>query len=151
MTSLSWRGESSDTLSFRFLRESKRTNQRGLRHMRRVSKSVYETALKWSPVDYKGQTVNSPPLHELEKSHKIVENIGDNRRIEVSIEVGGYIGDVNVDDYALWIHDGSYTPGPGTRAKGPEAGPFWLERALAKHENDIDEPLLDELLESLFR
>jgi len=134
-------------------RESRLTNKRALRHMRRVSNSVLKTAIAWSPVDYKGKTRASEPLHELERSHRLVEQYGAGRRLEATVEVGGWVGDVNVDLYAMWIHEGSgpygsTVSGPATIAKGPNAGPFWLERAMEEHEDDF-EPLLDELLEGL--
>lgn len=150
MARLTWRGDSADSLSFTMLREGKMTGKRALRHMRRVSKATLQTAIDYSPVDYKGRTRGSMPLHELERSHRLVEVPGANRRIEARIEVGGMVGDVNVDLYAMWIHDGSYERGPGTIAKGPKAGPGWLETALEEHEDDF-EPLLDELLEGLMR
>ena len=148
MARLTWRGESADSLSLRMVREGQMTGKRALRHMRKVSKATLQTAVEWSPVDYKGETRNSMPLHELERSHRIVETPGDNRRIEAVIEVGGMVGEVDVDLYAMWIHDGSYERGPATEAKGPNAGPGWLERAMDRHSDDF-EPLLDELLEGL--
>lgn len=150
MTKLSWRGDSADSLSFDMIREGRLTGKRALRNMRRVSKAVLETAVSWSPVDYKGETHGSVPLHELEKSHRLIEAYGAGRRIEARIEVGGMVGSVNVDRYAMWVHDGSYERGPATIAKGPHAGPGWLERAMEEHEDEF-EPLLDELLEGLLR
>jgi hypothetical protein len=150
MARLTWRGESADSLGITFAREGHLTGKRALRHMRRVSKIVLQTAIEWSPVDYKGKTRNSLPLHELEKSHRLVEEYGSNRRLEAHIEVGGMVGDVDVDLYAMWIHDGSYERGPATIAKGPNAGPGWLERAMDEHADDF-EPLLDDLLEGLLR
>lgn len=32
--------------------------------------------------------------------------------------------------YANFIHFGNYEPGPGTRAKGPQAGPMFIARAI---------------------
>lgn len=148
MARLTWRGESAETLSLVMQREGAKTSKRALRHMRRVSKSTLELAVAWSPVDYKGKTKGSEPLHELERSHRLVEYPGSNRRIEVAIEVGGMVGEVDVDLYAMWIHDGSYERGPATIAKGPNAGPGWLERAMEEHADEF-EPLLDELLEGL--
>lgn len=147
MARLTWQGESADQLGIRMAREGRMTGKRALRHMRRVSKAVLDTAIKYSPVDYKGPN-GSSPLHELERSHRLSEVPGDNRRIEVMIEVGGMVGDVDVDLYAMWIHDGSYERGRATVAKGPKAGPGWLERAMDEHADDF-EPLLEDLLEGL--
>lgn len=147
---LRWVGESADTLSFRFQRESRLTDRRALRYMRRIGKLVFEQAVQWSPVDWKGPR-GQGPLYELERSHKLTEKIGANRRIEMRIEVGGMVGEVDVDKYAMWVHDSIdwNQRGPATRAKDPEAGPFWLERALDKYDQDIGDDLLDELLDGL--
>lgn len=147
MSSLRWSGASADSLAITMEREGRTTSKRALRHMRRVSKAVLELAIEWSPVDFKGPA-GLGPLRELERSHRMVETPGAGRRINVSIEVGGMVGNVDVDKYAMWIHDGSYNRGPATIAKGPNAGPGWLERAMEHHEDDF-EPLLDELLEGL--
>ena len=132
------------------IRESRVTSKRALRHMRRVSKLVLKTAIEYSPVDYKGPDGASNPLHELERSHKLIEEPGQNGRLEAVIEVGGMVGAVDVDLYAMWQHDGTMWSqrGKATVAKGPKAGPGWLERAMGEHEDDF-EPLLDDLLEGL--
>lgn len=148
MSRLRWNGPTPDDLAATFAREGKLVGKRALRHMRRVTKVVMETSKSYAPVDYKGTSRNSMPLHELEKSHRVVEYPGVNRRIEARVEVGGMVGTVNVDLYARWIHDGSYELGPASRAKGPQVGPKYLERALEKHKADLD-IILDELVEGL--
>lgn len=147
MSQLRFRGTTAEGLGITFQREGRRTHGRALRHMRRVSQATLKTAVAWSPVDWKGPR-GQGPQRELERSHRLVEEYGDGRRLEARIEVGGMVGNVDVDKYAMWIHEGSYNRGPATIAKGPQAGPFWLERALEAHQDEF-EPLLDELLEGL--
>lgn len=151
MAYIRWKGESGDVLAARMKREGRLTGKRALRHMRRVSKATLETAVAWSPVDWKGARPSDPPGHELEKSHRIEEEYGDNRRLEARIVVGGMVGDVNVDKYAMWVHSGMgwHQRGRATIAKGPEAGPGWLDRAMKHHEEDMD-ILLDEVMDALF-
>lgn len=152
MARLYWRGKSAGGVAVTMIREGQLTGKRSLRHMRRVSKAVLKTAVDWSPVDWKGKTRTDPPHHELERSHRIEETKGAFRRIEARIVVGGMVDGVNVDKYAWWVHDslGWHQRGPATIAKGPNAGPGWLERALEEHQDEF-EPLLEELLDGLLR
>lgn len=152
MASLKWRGHSGKRVSATFFREGTLANKRALRHMRRVANIVLETAVDMAPVDWKGRNAFEGPQHELERSHRIEEARGAGNRIEAKIVVGGMVGGVNVDKYAWWVHDsmGWHQRGKATIAKGPEAGPGWLERALQKHEDDF-EPLLEELLDGLMK
>lgn len=65
----------------------------------------------------------------LEQAHTVEP---DARRRRVAITVGGVVSGVNVDAYALAMHEGHYTPGPCSRAKGPHTGPKYLERAVGE-------------------
>lgn len=151
MGRLYFRGVDANTLGATMVRESQRTDKRALRHMRRVAKLVMETSVAYSPVDWKGPK-GEGPQHELERSHRIEEEYGARGRLEATVLVGGMVGDVNVDKYAEWIHEGSYNLGKASLAKaaatGKAVGPRFLERALEDHEDDF-EPLLDELLGGL--
>lgn len=149
MSSLRWRGNTGRKMGATFYREAEMTNKRALRHMRRVAKATLKTAIEWAPVDWKGMKPSDPPRHELERSHKIEEIRGESKRIECRITAGGRVGGVNVDRYAMWVHNlEPHQRGRATIAKGPKAGPGWMARALEEHENDF-EPLLDELMEGL--
>lgn len=150
---LTFRGTDANTLGLTFVREGRTTSKRALRHMRRVSKLVMEQSIRNSPVDWKGYTSKDPPGHELEKSHRIVEQYGNGGRLEASVVVGGMVGDVDVDLYAEWLHEGVYNLGKASIAKqagDPRArvGPQFLDNALRDHEDDF-EPLLDELMNGL--
>lgn len=152
MGRLYFRGVSADQLGATMVRESRVTNKRALRHMRRTAKLVMKDSIAFAPVDWKGPGPGMPPGRELEESHRIEEQYGDHGRLEATVMVGGMVGDVNVDLYAEWMHEGPYNLGKGSRAKaaasGKPVGERFLERALQEHEDDF-EPLLDELLEGL--
>lgn len=151
MARLYFRGVDAATIGATMVRESRRTNKRALRHMRRVSKLVMETSKAYAPVDWKGPK-GEGPLHELERSHRVEEQYGAQGRLEATVLVGGMVGNVNVDLYAEWMHEGPYDLGKASRAKaaatGKVVGERFLERALEDHEDDF-EPLLEELLEGL--
>lgn len=148
MAYIKWKGEGGDILAARMKREGTLTGKRALRHMRRTAKATLETAISWSPVDWKGP--GGIPGRELERSHRIEEQYGDRRRLEARIVVGGMVDGVNVDKYAMWVHSGLgwEQRGPATVAKGPQAGPGWLDRAMKEHEEDMD-LLLDEVFEAI--
>lgn len=152
---LYFKGASAEQVAVTFAREGRVTNKRALRHMRRTAKLVMEQSIRNSPVDWKGYTALHPPGQELEKSHRLVERYGNGGRLEASVEIGGMVGGVNVDEYAYLIHEhlGWETLGKASIAKqasdpNAKVGPFFLERALRDHE-DAFEPLLDELIDGL--
>jgi hypothetical protein len=152
MAHLYFRGAGADTLGATMVRESQVTDKRALRHMRRVSKLVMLRSVQYAPVDFKGPK-GMGPLHELERSHRIEEQYGQRGRLEATVVVGGMVGNVNVDLYATWMHEGPYHLGKASEAKasstGKMVGERFLERALEDYEDDF-EPLLDELMEGLF-
>lgn len=139
-------------LAATMVRESDRTNKRALRHMRRVSQLVMKRSKEYAPVDWKGPTPSDPPGHELEESHRVEEQYGNAGRLEATVVVGGMVGDVDVDLYATWMHEGGYNLGKASIAKaagtGKLVGERFLERALEDYQDDF-EPLLDELFEGL--
>jgi hypothetical protein len=148
-------GLDADTLAGTFVREGRLLDKRALRQMRRVSKMVMEQSIKNAPVDWKGPGGRlSAPGHELERAHHIKEEYGHSGRLEATVEVGGMVGDVNVDLYAEWIHNSfDYRLGPASQAKTMrgsdyKVGPLFLERALAEYESEFDD-LLDEVVEGL--
>ncbi|SFJ50718.1 hypothetical protein SAMN03159338_1602 [Sphingomonas sp. NFR04] len=151
---LYFKGTGATELGAHFAREGATTSKRGLRHMRQVTKVVMEQSIANSPVDWKGSRRGEAPGHELEKSHRIREQYGAGGRIETTIEIGGMVGGVNVDLYAVWLHESfDWKLGPASRAKmmmSPKnkVGPLFLERALAEHDHEFDE-ILDELVEGL--
>lgn len=152
---LVFKGIGATELGAHFAREGRTTDKRALRHMRQVTKVIMEQSIANSPVDWKGpHGKGSPPGHELEKAHRIVEQYGVGGRIETAIEIGGMVGNVNVDLYATWLHDSfGWALGPASRAKMMESsknkvGPLFLERALAEHDNEFED-ILDDLVEGL--
>jgi hypothetical protein len=151
---LYFQGLDAERLGGTFIREGQMLDKQALRQMRRVSKLVMEQSIKNSPVDWKGPHGRlSPPGHELEKAHHIVEEV-IGRRIVATVEVGGMVGDVDVDLYASWIHNSfDYKLGPASRAKEMmgsdyKVGPLFLDRALAEYESEF-EALVDDVIEGL--
>ncbi len=74
---------------------------------------------------------------ELEDSIRKEKSYEDRGRMRVEIVVGGTVRDVNVDNYAMLIHENyeSMNPGPETIAKraanpGRDIGSKFLERAV---------------------
>jgi hypothetical protein len=151
---LYFRGLQPEQLAGTFFREGRMVDKRALRQMRTVSKLVMEQSQRNTPVDWKGYTSKDPPGYELERSHRIEEQY-NHGRIEATVTVGGMVGDVNTDLYAMWIHEGDYHLGKASIAKtmrGPKykVGPEFLTRALAEYESEFDS-LLDELVEGLMQ
>ena len=155
MANLFFRGTTAGQIGATFAREGTLTGKRALRHMRRVAKAVMEQSIRNSPVDWKGPH-GDVPARELEKSHKITEEYSG-RRIESTVSVGGMVGNVDVDAYAEWIHNGSYNLGKASIAKRSvdprnKVGPEFLQRAMDDETEDADfDPLIDELFESLLK
>jgi hypothetical protein len=140
-----------DHLAATFYREGRLLDKRALRQMRKVSKMVMAKSISNAPVDWKGYTSKDPPGHELERAHHIEEQYGQSGRIEATVSVGGMVGDVDVDLYAMWIHDGYYQLQKGSLAKmaaGNKVGREFLKRALEEYEDQFD-GLLDELMRGL--
>lgn len=151
---LYFKGTGASELGAHFAREGRTTDKRALRHMRQVTKVVMEQSIANSPVDWKGPVRGQPPGRELERSHRIREQYGAGGRIETTIEIGGMVGGVDVDLYAMWLHENfTWKLGKASRAKmalSPKnkVGPLFLERALAEHDHEFED-ILDELVEGL--
>jgi hypothetical protein len=111
--------------------------------MTKITKNVRkdEVSLQSVLIEYaekiKDESIlNSPvDLHNLEDSHKVKVKKTP-KRVNVSIEVGGTVNGVNVDDYAFEIHENyeSLNPGIDTQLKrnnnpGRYVGEKYLERA----------------------
>lgn len=84
--------------------------------------------------------LNTPvDLHNLEESIRKVVRYENRGRLNIEIQVGGMVNGVNVDEYAMKVHENydDENPGQGTRAKrsanpGRYIGRKFLERALAE-------------------
>lgn len=157
MARLYFRGTDAAHLGATFHREGQLAGKRCLRHMRQVAKLVMDQSIRNSPVDWKGYSSKDPPGHELEKSHRVEEQY-NNSRIEATVLVGGMVGDVNVDLYAVWLHDSfGWDLGRASAAKSMassknKVGPLFLERALAEYDSEFEDwggDILDELVQGL--
>lgn len=153
--SLFFKGQGAAEVSAAFARVSDLTGPSALRHMRQVSKLIMEQSQKNCPRDFKGpHGRHSMPGLELERAHHIEEEYGDMRRIESSIEVGGDVDGVNVDDYAEIMEQGSYNLGPASIQKmaenGCEVGEKYLERAVIQYDVEFDN-ILEDLADAMMR
>ena len=101
--------------------------------------------------------LNAPvEKHNLEKAiHKEV-SYGERGRLQIDIVVGGEINGINVDQYALEIHEHyeSYTPSKETLAKrqanpGRYVGEKFLERALTSPRVRIVEGIFQAIMKEL--
>ena len=144
-TGLRFKGRGANDLAADFFREGDRTSKRALRHMRRVAKAVMKDSIAGVPYE----------TGELEGAHDIVEEYGDARRLRATVQVGGIVNGVDTDNYASWIHHGSWSNlGPGSRLKQAQVpahirvGKYFLANALDAHEDDFDD-LLDDIMQGL--
>lgn len=96
--------------------------------------------------------LNAPvDKHNLENSiHKEVSYVGLRGRLAITLVAGGYVGGVNVDDYAMEIHEhyDARNPGPGTQAKmkanpGRKIGAKFLERAVRDQEAKLRKSVIE--------
>ena len=120
--------------------------------MHRGADRIVERARLQSPVD----------LHNLEES--IQKNVGyeDGRRgrLRIDITVGGVVNGVDVDLYAVRVHEAYEVsvapngPGPGTLAKmranpGVRIGSKFLERALDRERDRLTRDMIAAITEVL--
>lgn len=112
-------------------RIGERTNKAALRQLRREAQTIAEISQEQAPV-LEGN---------LEMSHQIVETIGDGRRVEIAIEVGGQVNGVDVNGYLDFIHEAVYRLGPKSLEKQGRVkrvvGRKFLERARDEREDKI--------------
>lgn len=133
-----------------------RAVRRAREQMKRESEKIADLARDYAPVDHDGPTKGQPPGHELERSIRAEKDYEDNRRLKISVVAGGRVGDVDVDEYATLMHEGlgpygsgAYRPGPGTLAKGPQAGGKFLERAHKERETHMIADITAEVLKEI--
>lgn len=152
-------------LGVRLRQSGERASKRARELMRRVGKKIEETARDYAPRDFHGPTPGSPPARELERSIQMITPRDSTGRIQVMVTVGGSVGGsvfrrggtaVNVDDYALEMHEGVYQLGPESRRKqaaqpGKEVGPKFLERAYVEHTQDLNDALGDAIMAELLK
>lgn len=95
--------------------------------MHRGADKIVEEAKLNAPVD----------KHNLEESIRKEVSYEDSGRLKIDITAGGFVNGVNVDDYAVEVHEHyrEDKPGKGTQAKrdalpGRHVGGQFLERAV---------------------
>jgi len=95
--------------------------------MHREADRIVEQARLYAPVD----------KHNLEESIRKDVHYGHRGRLQIDIVMGGIVNGVNVDTYAVEVHENydDARPGPGTQAKrdanpGVHIGRKFLTRAM---------------------
>ncbi|MCP1540061.1 hypothetical protein [Methylorubrum extorquens] len=116
--------------------------------MHRNADKIIEEAVLNAPVD----------KHNLEQAirKRISYQSTFRKRLKIDIEVGGIVNGVNVDEYAMQIHEnyGSMNPGKGTIAKrdanpGRFIGEKFLERAVEAVEGKLRPSLIQAVLRGI--
>lgn len=102
------------------------------KQMHRGADRIVKEAQKNAPVD----------KHNLEESIRKEKSYGDRGRLQIDIVAGGEVNGVNVDEYAVIMHESDYNLGPGSQAKqaGQQniVGRKFLERAVDKEAKHME-------------
>lgn len=121
------------------------------RQMRNAANNIVETAKAYVPEDSTA----------LKNSIRVEsDRTGINGRLQIDVVVGGqvvdrdngevFMADVDLDQYALIIHENyeAYEPGPRTKAKmagpnGHKVGSHFLSRAAEEEEDKLQKQMFD--------
>lgn len=124
---LRFRGLTANQLARMLTNASREGREAAFQAMREEANEIKEISIKQSPVD----------TGELEAAHRLIINRNQTDKAHYTIEVGGTINGVNVEDYAEIIHEGiGWTKlGERSMAKQGRVAPYivgekFLERAL---------------------
>lgn len=114
--------------------------------MHRQSAAIVDRAKLFAPVD-------DQELEDLIHAEKGYESRG---RLKIDIVVGGTVRGVDVDRYALLIHENyeSMKPGPNTEAKraanpGVYVGGKFLERAVDESAPKLEKAMIRQIMEDM--
>lgn len=118
------------------------------KQMRRGAVRIVDNAKKMAPVDE----------HNLEESIRQEKSYGYRNRLQIDIVAGGEVNGVNVDDYAVIMHESDYNLGPKSRQKQAGqtemVGPKFLERAAlqeGKHMEGYTKKTVFSTLQAIFK
>lgn len=122
-----------------------------LRHeAERVADSARKTMHRATDRIVREAQLNAPvDKHNLEKSIRKEKVSEGNERLALNVTMGGYVNGVNVDAYAVEVHENydDARPGPETQAKrdanpGRHVGRKFLERAVAEELPKLEKALI---------
>jgi bacteriophage HK97-gp10 putative tail-component len=123
-----------------------RVPKQGRKIMDRGADKIVQEAQLNAPVDE----------HNLEDAIHKEKGYEDRGRLRVNLVVGGVVRGVDVDQYAMLIHENyeSMNPGPGTLAKraanpGRYVGGKFLERAVDEQMPKIQKQMADAIMREL--
>lgn len=127
-----------------------------------VPANARKTMHRQADVIVKEAKLNTPvDTHNLEESiRKVVSYEGVKGRLKIEVEAGGMVNGVNVDLYAMEVHEAYETsiapngPGPGTRAKmaanpGRLIGSKFLERAAESVEKKLRPSMIQAIIRGI--
>jgi len=125
---------------------------------KRVVESARKTMHRGADAIVSEAQLNTPvDKHNLEQSIQKEISYGDRGRLEIDIVVGGFVNGVNVDTYAIQVHENyqSMNPGPGTLAKrlanpGRYVGEKFLERALEDQRERFEKVMINAVIKEWF-
>lgn len=120
-----------------------RVQENGRKTMHRQADAIVKEARLNAPVD----------KHNLEESIRKEIDYVQRGRLQITIKMGGFVGGVNVDRYALEVHENyeSMKPGPGTLAKmqanpGRIIGSKFLERAIEASRGKLQKAMVEAVI-----
>lgn len=114
-----------------------------LRQMRKEAQEIKKISQEQAPRDE----------GNLEEAHHVTEVKKGRERTVIEIEVGGVVNGVNVDQYALEMHESVYNLGPESLKKqaGQQriVGRKYLERAVEERDREMQRRLQEAAEEAL--
>jgi len=132
-----------DAVAAMIKNDADKATQAARRRMRVEAQRIMELSQKNAPVDE----------GNLEAAHHIVTERDDRFRKTETVEVGGTVHGVDVDRYALVMHEAEYHLGPKSLAKqagsGRMVGRKYLERAFKEREPFLNPAIKEEVDKSL--
>ena len=130
-----WSGPTPRSLGQRWRAAGDDLKRQARQEVIKRAREVMELSKAQAPMD----------LGNLEAAHRLDVRQSNSNQISINIAVGGFRGGVNVSDYAMEMHEGSYNLGPRSVAKAAANGKFvgrkYLERALEEKEGSIIQAL----------
>jgi len=132
-----------DAVAAMIKNDSEKATQAARRRMHAEAQKIMDLSKKNAPIDE----------GNLEAAHHIIVERDERNRKTETIEVGGTVHGVDVDQYALIMHEAEYNLGPKSLAKqagsGRPVGRKYLERAFNEREPHLNPAIKEEVDKSL--
>lgn len=128
---LRWKGLTPKALGTLWTNAARNVRREARDTLREETETIKDLSVQMVPLD----------TGEAEKSHRVVEKQANQFRMGISIEVGGMVDGVNVDDYILFLHEGDYKLGPRSSQKqagsSVKVGRKFLDRAYQERRDEL--------------